>query len=168
MENNSLEIIQTFGSLKVEDFIKLFSQTKFVMNHDHLIMLSLRQTTLEKAIFEEMQNSKILFTKETLKITMGADFDCEKFSKEEIYNIFANQNKDLIYEILDLNLFEEIFIIHSFEDYQNGALNIKKGNDLSYELLENKSLKEKIRIKYLLNEKGELDEKLSEFVNSLA
>ena len=32
--------------------------------------------------------------------------------------------------------------------------------------MENKSLKEKIRIKYLLNEKGELDEKLSEFVKN--
>ena len=164
MEKNLSKLTKGFEPMNTETFITLFSGNNFVINKKHLLLLSLEKTQMDESIFHELPNSKIVFTKETFLIAIQEDFSSKKFSKEEICNIFANQNEELFQEILDLHIFQDILIIHAFEDYQKGSLNINQKSNLCYEILKNKSIKEKISIKYLLNENGELDEKL---LNSL-
>ena len=153
-----LEIIKGLKPLNPENVVNLFSdQLKFIINKKHLLLLTLEQTTLEKAIFEDGPNSKFVFTKESLAMVLEEDVFSEKFSKKQLLNIFANQNGSLIGIILDLKIFDEIYIINDIEDYEAEALNISQGGDLSFELLEKKSLKEQIFIKYLTNRKGEIN-----------
>ena len=157
MEEKVFKFAKEF-SLQTENFMELFSGTNFVTNQKHLLLLSLERIKLENGIFEELPYSDLIFTKETFAIALDENFKCEQFSKKDILNIFANQNEGLLKEILNLNIFHEISIIQTIEDYQKEALNIKQGRNIIYEILKNKSTKQTISIKYLLNEKGELDD----------
>ena len=148
-----LEIMKNLKPLNPENFVALFLESKFVINKKHLLILSLEQTSLAKAILQNDPNAKYVFTSETLALFLEEEFSFEKFSKKEILNIFANQNSSLVTKILDLNIFDKIYIINDIEDYEAEALNIRQGSDLSFNLLE----KNCCEIKYLINSEGEIN-----------
>jgi len=157
METPILEIMKNLKSLNPENFLNLFLEPKFIINKKQLLILYLEQMTLEKGIFEDSPNSKFIFTKETLEVAIENDFPSKNFSKKELLNIFANQNGTLLGIILDLKIFGEIYIINNIQDFEVEALNIKQDGDLSFELLENKNIKQQIFIKSLINIKGEIN-----------
>ena len=142
-----------------ETFIRTFLESKFEINMKNLLLLYFEQMgdDLEKAIFQDGPNSKFIFTKETLNIIIEEEFISKTFSKKDLLNIFANQNESLIGIILALKIFEKIYIINDIEDFETEALNIRQGSALSFELLESKTISEKIIIKYLMNRYGEIN-----------
>jgi len=150
------EIIEGFQPLNRENLSNLFVEPKFKINIKHLLLLTLEQITLEKAIFEDEPNSKFIFTKESLAMVSEENLFSEKFSKNELLNIFANRNGSLIEIILDLKIFDKIYIISDIQDFEADALNLRQGSSLSFELLENKILKQQLFIKYLIDTKGEI------------
>ena len=154
MDFPNSEIIKSLKSLEQDNLVNLILERKVEINKKHLLYLYIGKMPLDQAIFEKDPNATSIFTKETLEMVINEDFPCDKFSKTELLCIFANQNPSLVKAILDLGLFEKIFIIDNIEDFEPNMLNLKKGSDISFELLEKKTLKKQIFIKYLLNEKG--------------
>jgi len=157
MDITIFEIMKDLKNLNQENYVNLFLESKFIINKKHLLLLSTEEITLQKGIFEDLPHSKYIFTQETLALVLKEDFFSQKFSTKELLNIFANQNRSLIRVILDLKIFENIYIINDIESYEAEGLNIRQDSDLSFELLEDKKLKEQILIKYLINEKGEIN-----------
>lgn len=154
MDFPNSEIIKSLKTLEQDNLVNLILERKIEINKKHLLYLYIGKMPLDHAIFEKDPNATSIFTKETLEMVINEDFPCDKFSKTELLCIFANQNQSLVKTILDLGLFEKIFIIDNIEDFEPDMLNLKKGSDISFELLEKKSLKKQIFIKYLLDEKG--------------
>ena len=157
MEISILEIMNELKFETPEDFLNLVLEPKFQINKKHLLSLALKQITLEIAIFKDDPNSKFIFTKETLLLIVEEKFFSKTFSKKDHLNIFANQNGNLLWDILDLKVFDKIYIINDIQDYEPEALNIRQGSDLSFEVLQNKMIKEEIFIKYLINREGQIN-----------
>ena len=164
MDNPIFEILKDLNIAPSEDISQLFSDSKLIINKKHLLSLSIQKMTIEDAILKQDSNSKFIYTEETLKMVIDGSFISEKFSKKELLNIFGNQNSSLINLIIELKIFTKILIINDWRDFDPEFLNLIQREPICLTLLKNKSLKEEISVKYLVDEHGELCE---EYLNYL-
>ena len=160
MNMNIGEIFQKFGPLKYDDFINLFIEPP-TLNEKYLLTLTLQKIIgskkISECLFEQYPDFNYVFNEDNLTVLMDSEFLMKNVSKKEILNLFVNLNNDLLNKVLDLNMFEKIYIIHDAEEYDTDCLNIVSGTELSFSLLEKTDLKVPIFLKNLVNSNGKVN-----------
>ena len=157
MSINIEEIFQKFGPLNNNDFINLFLEP-YKINEKYLLTLSLQKiigsNKISECIFKKFPDFISVFLEENLNILLEPEFKWIHFSKKDILNLYVNFNNDLIDKVLNLNIFEKIYIIHDDEEYDSECLNIVSEGELSFLLLEKNDLKPQIFLKNLADSNG--------------
>jgi len=157
---NIEEVFNAYPSINEKEFRKVFQDSNLKINKNYLLLRKFKKIlgneSIPLAIMRSSPDCHIEFSLDDVKLIIDGTFHSEKFARKDLLNFLLNFDTNFIEPILDSNIFDKIYIIDSYKEYERDALNLKYGNPVSLMLLQRKDLKAEIIIKKLVNRDGEI------------